>query len=94
MKITSEEFLKWINEQPDDRLVNMMQFHSDSECGCLMVQYARDHGIKFTDVGAETFWNGNQEVARLEDNIFNYFKKPSDVDSFSGSFGKIKEMLL
>lgn len=45
--IKLESFIKWIQEQPDDRPVDMTFYYTpcnknSNDCGCLMMEYVRD----------------------------------------------------
>jgi len=39
--VTTQEFIEFIFAQPLDKKVNMGEFHSSYECGCLAAQYTR-----------------------------------------------------
>ncbi len=48
---TLSDLLAWIAAQPDDRPVDMFETDTDDECGCVLVQFARDKGIVCHNVG-------------------------------------------
>ena len=50
-QIQFEEFANWINSQPDNKNIDMLEDSSydendESFCGCLIVQYALSSGLK------------------------------------------------
>lgn len=40
--ITKEELIKYIKSQPPEKPVNMSQTSDSEDCGCIMVQYAKE----------------------------------------------------
>lgn len=52
------EFTAWIKQQPPDRPIDMRENTDKSTCGCLMIQYAREHNVPCTSVGFYSFDNG------------------------------------
>lgn len=43
--VTHQQMVDFINSQPDERLVDFDQIKYDSPCGCIMIQYAREHNF-------------------------------------------------
>jgi hypothetical protein len=76
-EITEQQIIDYIKEQPADRKVNMNEPMSSAECGCVMVQYAKDKIKGFADrpitCGFETFTSitkrGRQSNRHLERSI-------------------------
>jgi hypothetical protein len=58
-KITEQQIIDYIKEQPEDRKVNMNEPMSSAKCGCVMVHYAKDKIKAFADrpitCGFDTF---------------------------------------
>ena len=46
--VAHQQMVEFINSQPDEKLVDFDQIKYDSPCGCVMIQYAREH--KFAPV--------------------------------------------
>ena len=42
MLVTKEDFVDWIMAQDDSKPVNMSEINGDCQCGCVMVQYAKE----------------------------------------------------
>lgn len=49
--VTIQEMVDYIMAQPPDRKVNWVENESKNECGCLMIQFARDNNIPATECG-------------------------------------------
>lgn len=59
-------FSDWIRSQPDDRPINMLESYELSSCGCIMIQYAREHDIPVTSVGLSCFFDSNKITGELD----------------------------
>lgn len=66
MKITKQDFVDYINKQPDNREVNFSENDSSHSCGCLMVHY-------FKDLGFNNFRCGSSRIVDYDDfNKYDY----------------------
>lgn len=41
--VTHQQMVDFINSQPDDKVVDFNQIKYSSVCGCIMIQYAKEH---------------------------------------------------
>jgi|LakMenEpi03Aug12_release.lakeMendotaPanAssembly.Ray.scaffolds.fasta_scaffold16366_18 hypothetical protein len=64
--VTREDMIEFIQQQPDDRQVRFGENLAGDTCGCIMVQYARYAGIKFSSCGYCGWWRGGACKAELE----------------------------
>lgn len=58
--VTQEEFIAFILAQPEDRPVNVADFHSTDPCGCPMVHYGKEV-LGLTEFNASSYdlYKGN-----------------------------------
>lgn len=97
MKITHTEFKKFIFSQPRDRRVNMLEnvVEHDDECGCMMVQYARNKGLKgiisagFHEISVDGIFQ-----FKLNKPITEYFPFGSHVFDTELSYGEVQDFLI
>lgn len=64
--ITYTKLTAWIRKQPLDRAINMSESTITAECGCIMIQFAKDNGIDCRDVGFHNFFNETKVEAMLD----------------------------
>lgn len=86
-EITFEDIAEFIDNQPDEKTVNFDENDSDSPCGCIMVQYGKSIGLKFTRCYVTHF--GVPTVARLTGCTFQDFMPASDRAEFT--YKELKE---
>lgn len=60
--VTKQDILNWIEKQPDDRKINMLNTTLNDECGCVMIEYAKDNFEGVTDVGMTTWWHSHDNI--------------------------------
>lgn len=60
------ELTAWIRKQPLDRAINMSESTIAAECGCVMIQFAKDNGIECKYVGFHSFFNKTKDDAMLD----------------------------
>lgn len=67
MIITKKQFIDFINNQPDDKLVNFSENYSEDSCGCPMVQFMRENQFEIDKEGCGfSVFSGD---VRFEDGI-------------------------
>ena len=94
--VTREEFIQWIKEQPDDRLVDMGEFTSAYKCGCVMVQYGREKIPQYDNFycGSSYWWNGGNDIAVFDGfSIWDIIRLNSSED-YSTDYGTLKKCLI
>lgn len=64
--ITYTKLTAWIRKQPLDRAINMSESTITAECGCIMIQFAKDNGIDCKYVGFHSFFNKTKDDAMLD----------------------------
>ena len=88
--VTKKEFVNWIKEQPDDRLVDMMETCSDQPCGCVMVQYGKDVfklDIDYIWCGGRKWWSERSTLlGEFDDSVTNIW------DLFEGAYSGVKNV--
>lgn len=65
--ITYTELTAWIRKQPLDRAINMSESTIAAECGCIMIQFAKDNGIDCSSVGFTHFYNAPVVLSKLDE---------------------------
>lgn len=61
------ELTAWIRKQPLDRAINMSESTITAECGCVMIQFAKDNGIDCSSVGFTHFNNAPVVLSKLDE---------------------------
>lgn len=60
---TATEFFAFIKAQPDDKCINMSETDLSDPCGCLLVQFARSHGLTEGSAAMVEVYTGHGETA-------------------------------
>jgi hypothetical protein len=94
-KFKFQEVIDFIKKTPDETPVDFGNSTNDSECGCLMVQFGRSKGLKFSacNYKGDAFYGVYPDyVAEIED-----FPSMNVIEHFNGdhakTFGEVKEYL-
>ena len=90
--VTKEEFLAWVESQPDDKIFDFTLNTNDNRCGCPMVQYGRDKGFNFVSVGFSSWFGNNASVAQFQDICFGTFNMTQNKQSMF-NYGQLKRSL-
>lgn len=92
-KISLEEMRDYILAQPDDRPVDMlMNNNRKDQCGCVMIEYARDHDIPCSSVGTRTFFRiGAESDAELDFQMRDLIE--GAFNARPKNFGELKQLL-
>lgn len=92
--ITNQEFIDFINSQPDNRSIDMLDDNGDG-CGCVMIHYGQDV-LKYSRPSAGTvcIWEKNnfdETVVQMEKDIFNFI--PNSYWESIKNYGDVKKLL-
>jgi hypothetical protein len=91
MIIKKQDIVNWVFKQPDDREVRFDEPGGASECGCVMVQYARDAKIDFFSCGVRTWERKDGTFVSLDRGTYSAFR-PS-YQKWAFTYGEIKDFL-
>jgi hypothetical protein len=89
-KMNREELVKFIQAQPDDRAVNMIENwvcqdikdQHPGYCGCILVHFGLHLGLKEFSCGFDNYHVSEDETFRLEGNVSNFIVKCFPVSNY------------
>lgn len=94
IKVTEKQMRDFILAQPDDRPINMQENKSNAPCGCIMIQYGREHGFgNGCDVGM-LCWIPPIGTVRASMTFSMRDLIDNDFSNQSKTFGELKKCLL
>lgn len=90
---TLEQF---VNEQPDERPINFSQARVDDEdCGCLLVHYGREHGLKGRlECGYAQVSEINGRQIEVPDSEYSCETVNKGVDRKPTTYGQLRALLV
>jgi hypothetical protein len=95
IRVTRKELAAWIMTQPDDREVEFRQNRSHMDCGCVMMQYAKDNVPETTYCGLYDFRNDDDQQLGVLDTEYFTFWPGASIIKFPGqsrfTYKEIKE---
>ena len=91
--VTKQQMIDYIFAQPDERRVNFSQNYFHNDCGCVMVHYGKDNGVKFHGCGFQAWegFRGGKQLQLEDDVTFMSFCPKGESDQYT--YGDIKEFL-
>ncbi len=94
-KFKFQEVINFIKKTPDDTPIDFGNPNNNENCGCLMVQFGRSKGLKFSacNYKGDAFYGVFPDyVAEIKDfpykNVINYFN-----GDHAKTFGEVKAYL-